>query len=115
MSESRSELLAWLNELLQINYTRVEQCGTGAAYCQILDSVYRVSPTISHTFVQDLLLTDMCILSGCANDARQNERKARIRIYSKFQSHAKCVQSETAGEGAYTFSLNHPSTLLSGD
>jgi len=40
MSESRSELLAWLNELLQINYTKVEQCGTGAAYCQILDSVY---------------------------------------------------------------------------
>ena len=43
MSESRSELLAWLNELLQINYTKVEQCGTGAAYCQILDSVYRTS------------------------------------------------------------------------
>lgn len=43
MSESRSELLAWLNELLQINYTKVEQCGTGAAYCQILDSIYRVS------------------------------------------------------------------------
>ena len=43
MSESRSELLAWLNELLQINYTKVEQCGTGAAYCQILDSVYRMS------------------------------------------------------------------------
>ncbi len=43
MNESRSELLAWLNELLQINYTKVEQCGTGAAYCQILDSIYRVS------------------------------------------------------------------------
>ena len=41
MGESRSELLAWLNELLQINYTKVEQCGTGAAYCQILDSIYR--------------------------------------------------------------------------
>jgi RP/EB family microtubule-associated protein len=40
MSESRSELLAWLNELLQINYTKVEQCGTGGAYCQILDSIY---------------------------------------------------------------------------
>ncbi|KAN0111173.1 Calponin homology domain containing protein [Russula decolorans] len=40
MGESRSELLAWLNELLQINYTKVEQCGTGAAYCQILDSIY---------------------------------------------------------------------------
>jgi RP/EB family microtubule-associated protein len=43
MGESRSELLAWLNELLQINYTKIEQCGTGAAYCQILDSIYRAS------------------------------------------------------------------------
>lgn len=40
MGESRSDLLAWVNELLQINYTKVEQCGTGAAYCQILDSIY---------------------------------------------------------------------------
>ncbi|CAG8705972.1 22663_t:CDS:2 [Cetraspora pellucida] len=40
MSESRTELLAWLNDLLQINYTKVEQCGTGAAYSQIIDSVY---------------------------------------------------------------------------
>ena len=45
MGESRSELLAWLNELLQINYTKVEQCGTGAAYCQILDSIYRTFPS----------------------------------------------------------------------
>jgi len=36
----RTDLLAWLNELLQINYTKIEQCGTGAAYCQILDSIY---------------------------------------------------------------------------
>jgi hypothetical protein len=43
MGESRSELLAWLNELLQVNYTRIEQCGTGAVYCQILDSIYRAS------------------------------------------------------------------------
>jgi len=40
MTASRTDLLAWLNELLQINYTKIEQCGTGGAYCQILDSVY---------------------------------------------------------------------------
>jgi len=39
-AESRTELLAWLNELLQLNYTKVEQCGTGGAYCQIIDSIY---------------------------------------------------------------------------
>jgi RP/EB family microtubule-associated protein len=40
MTASRTDLLAWMNELLQLNYTKVEQCGSGAAYCQILDSIY---------------------------------------------------------------------------
>lgn len=46
MGESRSELIAWLNELLQLNYTKIEQCGTGAAYCQIIDSVYGDVPMV---------------------------------------------------------------------
>lgn len=37
---SRTELLQWLNELLQLNYTKVEQCGAGGAYLQIIDSIY---------------------------------------------------------------------------
>ncbi|KAL2352889.1 calponin homology domain-containing protein [Cryomyces antarcticus] len=40
MGESRQELLAWLNSLLQLNVTKVEQCGTGAALCQIYDSIF---------------------------------------------------------------------------
>lgn len=40
MGESRTELIGWINELLQLNYTKVEQCGTGGAYCQIMDSIY---------------------------------------------------------------------------
>ncbi|TDL18335.1 hypothetical protein BD410DRAFT_793381 [Rickenella mellea] len=44
MGESRTELLGWLNEILQLNYTKVEQCGTGGAYCQIMDSVYNDVP-----------------------------------------------------------------------
>ncbi|KAK4696824.1 microtubule-associated protein, RP/EB family, partial [Lecanoromycetidae sp. Uapishka_2] len=40
MGESRQELLAWLNNLLQLNVTKVEQCGTGAALCQIYDSIF---------------------------------------------------------------------------
>ncbi|EEP82669.1 conserved hypothetical protein [Uncinocarpus reesii 1704] len=43
MGESRQELLAWLNNLLQLNVTKVEQCGTGAAYCQIYDSVFKLT------------------------------------------------------------------------
>ncbi|KAI9833515.1 MAG: Microtubule-associated protein RP/EB member 1 [Phylliscum demangeonii] len=44
MGESRQELLAWLNNLLALNLTRVEQCGTGAAYCQVLDSIFMDIP-----------------------------------------------------------------------
>ena len=29
MGESRTELLAWMNDLLQLNYTKVEQAGSG--------------------------------------------------------------------------------------
>ncbi|CCC70273.1 hypothetical protein NCAS_0E02030 [Naumovozyma castellii] len=44
IGESRSELLNWLNELLKLNCKKVEECGTGAAYCQIMDSIYNDLP-----------------------------------------------------------------------
>ena len=42
----KNELLTWLNNLLQLNYTKVEQCANGAAYCQIMDACYPVSPRL---------------------------------------------------------------------
>ncbi|GAA5986970.1 hypothetical protein JCM11641_002271 [Rhodosporidiobolus odoratus] len=38
--ESRTELVAWINDLLLLNYTKVEQCGAGGVYCQILDTIF---------------------------------------------------------------------------
>lgn len=35
---SRTELLQWVNGLLHINIQKVEQCASGAVYCQILDA-----------------------------------------------------------------------------
>ena len=35
MAVSRTDLLQWLNDLLQLNYTKVEQCGAGGAYCTL--------------------------------------------------------------------------------
>lgn len=40
MAESRQELLAWVNELLMLDLTKVDQCGTGAVYCQLMDSIH---------------------------------------------------------------------------
>ncbi|KAJ3114106.1 hypothetical protein HK100_001765 [Physocladia obscura] len=30
-----------VNDLCQVNYTKIEQCGTGAVHCAIMDSIYR--------------------------------------------------------------------------
>ncbi len=38
----KGELLTWLNDLLKTDYSRVEQCANGAAYCQVLDSLFPV-------------------------------------------------------------------------
>ena len=40
MGESRMELLAWMNDLLQTAVPKIELLGTGAHYCQIMDSIY---------------------------------------------------------------------------
>lgn len=44
VGESRTELLSWLNSTLQLDYPKVEHCGTGAAYCQIMDLIYGLVP-----------------------------------------------------------------------
>jgi len=36
----RNELLNWLNEILSLGYTKVEQTASGAAHCQIMDAIY---------------------------------------------------------------------------
>lgn len=46
MGESRTDLLAWVNDLLQLNYTKVEQAGTGKRERegQLFFSLKRYSP-----------------------------------------------------------------------
>jgi len=36
----RSEILGWMNEDFQLNLSKIEQCGTGAVYCQIIDKIF---------------------------------------------------------------------------
>lgn len=50
VGESRTELLQWLNSTLDLDYVKVEQCGTGAAYCQLMDSIYGNVPMVKVKF-----------------------------------------------------------------
>ena len=37
---SRSEILDWINSLLDLQLTKVEQCASASVYCQIIDAIY---------------------------------------------------------------------------
>ena len=37
---SKGELLEFFNSNLELGLTKIEQCGTGAVYCQIMDKIY---------------------------------------------------------------------------
>ncbi|KAL8184197.1 UNVERIFIED_CONTAM: Microtubule-associated protein RP/EB member 3 [Gekko kuhli] len=37
---SRHDMLAWVNDSLQLNYTKIEQLCSGAAYCQFMDMLF---------------------------------------------------------------------------
>lgn len=62
MAENSNELLTWVNELLKLDYTKIQQCGGGAAYALILESVHpggipvsqlRWNCTMEYDFVQN--------------------------------------------------------------
>ena len=36
----RTDLLNWINDVLQLNYTDLKQVSNGAAFCQIIDVIY---------------------------------------------------------------------------
>ncbi|KAM3872090.1 microtubule-associated protein RP/EB family member 1-like [Diretmus argenteus] len=37
---SRHDMLKWINDSVQMNYTKIEQLCSGAAYCQIMDMLF---------------------------------------------------------------------------
>ena len=36
----RLELLAWLNEIAETDYPKIEHCSDGVAYCQVIDAIH---------------------------------------------------------------------------
>ncbi len=40
----RKELLEWINGFLEIEYTKVEQVASAAAFCQLMDALHPGMP-----------------------------------------------------------------------
>ncbi|KAF9964712.1 hypothetical protein BGZ70_006045 [Mortierella alpina] len=93
MSESRGELIAWVNELLQLNYTKVEQLGTGAAYAQIMDSIYgnlpmsRVKFATKHEYeyLGNYKVLQTCFTSHKIDKAIPTERLMKCKMQDNLE------------------------------
>lgn len=59
---SRHEMLSWINDSLQTNFSKIEQMCSGAAYCQFLDMLFencvpmkkvKVQAKLEHEYIQN--------------------------------------------------------------
>lgn len=59
---SRHDILAWINGTLQLNYTKIEEMCSGAAYCQFMDMLFpgsvpmkrvKFSTMLEHEYIQN--------------------------------------------------------------
>uniref|UniRef100_A0A1A8LAW4 Microtubule-associated protein RP/EB family member 1 n=2 Tax=Nothobranchius pienaari TaxID=704102 RepID=A0A1A8LAW4_9TELE len=62
---SRHDMLAWVNDSLQLTYTKIEQLCTGAAYCQFMDMLFpnsvplkkvKFSAKLEHEYIHNFKL-----------------------------------------------------------
>lgn len=94
--ESRSELLSWLNDLLKLDYKKIEQCGTGAVYCQIMDSIYLDLPMHRVKFratAEYEYLTNFKILQSCLTKHRIEKTVPVERLVKcRFQDNLEFLQ-----------------------
>ena len=95
----RTDLLARLNDLLQINYTKIEQYGSDGAYFQILDFIYDTKPFHVN------LWTLNSLSRRCPDVLREDECTTRVRGCCKLQDHAGCFQGAQDRKGSRIFFL----------
>ena len=93
MTASRTDLLAWLNELLQISYTKIEQCGTGGAYCQVLDSIYGTNHILVSHHHEHQIIHIYLLLSLILGDLPMNRVKMTAKHEYEYLANYKVMQN----------------------
>jgi len=66
---SRHDMLAWVNDCLMSNLTKIEEMCTGAAYCQFMDMLFpgsimvkkvKFKTNLEHEYIQNFKLLQGC-------------------------------------------------------
>lgn len=96
MGESRQELVSWVNYTLGLDITKVEQCGTGAVFCQLFDSIHVDVPMAKVKFnvnTEYQYLNNFKILQACFLKHRIDRSIPIERLVKcKFQDNLEFLQ-----------------------
>jgi len=110
---SRSDLLQWVNSLLQVSIAKVEQCASGAVYCQILDSCHPGSVSMrkvnwmaksDHEFIPNYKVLQMAFDKNCIERHIDVDKLIRAKYQDnlEFLQFMKCYwEREGAGRRDY--------------
>ena len=93
----RLELLAWINDFVETDYSKIEQCSDGVAYAQIVDAIHPgVIPLHKLDFNakhKDDYMRNLSLLDRCFNKLKIPKPVPVTQISNgKFQSNMEFVQ-----------------------
>ena len=97
----RHEMLAWVNGCLQSQMAKVEELGSGAAYCQLMDMLFPGEKN-KNKWGKCLELIISFNVSICRSNSTQKGQiqfKARAWKHQQFQTAPGCVQKDECGPG----------------
>ncbi|XP_020776200.2 microtubule-associated protein RP/EB family member 3a isoform X2 [Boleophthalmus pectinirostris] len=91
---SRHDMLAWVNDSLQLNYSKIEQLCSGAAYCQFMDYLFpgclllkkvKFQARLEHEFIQNFKILQKAFQRMSVEKIIPVERLVKGRFQDNFE------------------------------
>lgn len=91
---SRHEMLGWVNDSLMMNYTKIEELCTGAAYCQFMDMMFpstiplkkvKFKTNLEHEYIQNFKLLQASFKKVNADKNVPIDRLIKGRFQDNFE------------------------------
>uniref|UniRef100_A0AAV2JD55 Microtubule-associated protein RP/EB family member 1 n=1 Tax=Knipowitschia caucasica TaxID=637954 RepID=A0AAV2JD55_KNICA len=91
---SRHDMLAWVNDSLQLNYSKIEQLCSGAAYCQIMDYLFpgclllkkvKFQAKLEHEYIQNFKILQKAFQRMSVEKIIPVERLVKGRFQDNFE------------------------------
>ena len=93
----RLELLAWLNEMVETDYPKVEMCSDGVGFCQVLDAIHPGTVPLHKLNLngknKDDFARNLKVLDDCVTKLKlQKQIQVNTLANGKFQSNMDFLQ-----------------------